>query len=96
MGIKIQDIAYVRFHVPDLDQMETFLSEFGMVRAERSGDALYMRGLDSDVFLHVTHKGEPRFVAAGFEADRFKTSKRSLEKKKRRSIVWMVPVADRY
>src|SRR5208282_6598514 len=33
-----------------------------------TGDALYMRGLDGDAFLHVTHKGEPRFVAAGFEA----------------------------
>ena len=68
MGIKIQDIAYVRFQAPDLDQMETFLTEFGMVRADRTGDALYMRGLDGDAFLHVTHKGEPRFVAAGFEA----------------------------
>ena len=68
MGIKIQDVAYVRFSAPDLDQMETFLTEFGMVRADRTGDALYMRGLDGDAFLHVTHRGEPRFVAAGFEA----------------------------
>jgi hypothetical protein len=68
MGIKIQDIAYVRFNAPDLDQMETFLTEFGMVRADRTGDALYMRGLDGDPFLHVMHKGEPRFVAAGFRA----------------------------
>jgi len=48
--------------------METFLTEFGTVRADRTGDTLYMRGLDGDAFLHVTHKGEPRFVAAGFEA----------------------------
>ena len=68
MGIKIQDIAYVRFQTPDLDQMETFLTEFGMVRGDRTGDALYMRGLDGDPFLHVTHRGEPRFLAAGFEA----------------------------
>ena len=68
MGIKIQDIAYVRFSAPDLDEMETFLVDFGMVRADRTGDALYMRGLDEDAFLHVTHRGEPRFVAAGFEA----------------------------
>lgn len=68
MGIKIQDIAYVRFRAPDLDEMESFLSDFGMVRAERTADALYMRGLDEDPFLHVTHRGEPRFVAAGFEA----------------------------
>ena len=48
--------------------METFLTEFGMVRADRTGDTLYMRGLDGDAFLHVTHRGAPGFVAAGFEA----------------------------
>ncbi|MGA8566336.1 MAG: hypothetical protein WB580_00955, partial [Candidatus Binataceae bacterium] len=68
MGIKIQDVAYVRFSAPDLGEMEAFLTEFGMIRAERSGDVLYMRGLDGDPLLHVTHRGEPRFLAAGFEA----------------------------
>jgi len=68
MGIKIQDVAYVRFSAPDLDQMEAFLTEFGMLRAERTRDALYMRGLDGDPFLHVTHRGEPRFLVVGFEA----------------------------
>jgi hypothetical protein len=68
MGIKIQDVAYVRFSAPDLNEMETFLTEFGMVRAERSGQALHMRGLDQNPFLHVTHLGEPAFLAAGFKA----------------------------
>ncbi len=68
MGIKVQDIAYVRFSVPDLDEMEAFLTEFGMADAERSGDALYVSGLDEDPFLHVTHRGEPLFIGAGFEA----------------------------
>ena len=68
MGIKIQDVAFVRFYAPDLDAMEAFLTEFGMIRAERSGDMLYMRGLDTDPFLHVTRKGEPGFAAVGFEA----------------------------
>jgi catechol 2,3-dioxygenase-like lactoylglutathione lyase family enzyme len=76
MGIKIQDIAYVKFSAPDLDAMEAFLTEFGMVRAQRSNDLLYMRGLDDDLYLHVTHRGEPRFLAAGFEA----ASMKDLEK----------------
>jgi hypothetical protein len=37
MGIKIQDIAYVRFGAPALDVMEAFLGEFGMIRTERTG-----------------------------------------------------------
>jgi catechol 2,3-dioxygenase-like lactoylglutathione lyase family enzyme len=69
MAIKVQDIAFVRFQAPDLDAMETFLSEFGMVRAERTKEALYMRGLDGDPFLHATHRGDPAFVAVAFEAN---------------------------
>jgi hypothetical protein len=59
MGIKIQDIAYMRFGAPDLEMMEAFLGEFGMIRTERTDDTLYMRGLDEDPFLHVTHRGAP-------------------------------------
>ena len=40
MGIKIQDVAYVRFSAPDLDEMEAFLIDFGMVRAVRTSDTL--------------------------------------------------------
>jgi catechol 2,3-dioxygenase-like lactoylglutathione lyase family enzyme len=65
MGIKAKDIAFVRFNASDLDKMESFLVEFGLVRAERTGDTLYMRGTDDDGFIHVTHLADqPGF--AGF------------------------------
>ncbi|HEY6394086.1 MAG TPA: VOC family protein, partial [Candidatus Binataceae bacterium] len=68
MGIKIQDVAFVRFSAPDLDAMEEFLSDFGMVRAEKTANALYMRGLDADPYFHMTERGEPGFLSAAFEA----------------------------
>ena len=66
--IKADDIAYVRFSAPDLDQMEAFLNDFGMVRAARDEQTLYMRGEGSDPFLHVTHKGDPGFAGVAFRA----------------------------
>ncbi len=66
--IKVDDIAFVRFNAPDLDKMETFLSDFGLVRAQRDATTLYMRGTDGDPFFHVTHLGEPGFVGFAFEA----------------------------
>ncbi len=66
--IKVQDIAYGRLRAPDLDAMEEFLTEFGMVRADRTRDALYMRGTDPDHHLHVTEKGDPAFVGLAFHA----------------------------
>jgi hypothetical protein len=62
--IKVDDIAFVRFSAPDLDKMETFLSDFGLVRAERDAKTLYMRGLDGDPYFHVTHLGEPGWHGA--------------------------------
>lgn len=67
-GIKVKDIAYGRLRAPDLDAMEEFLTEFGMVRAARTSDALYMRGTDPDHHIHVTEKGDPVFVGFAYNA----------------------------
>ncbi|MBK5332388.1 MAG: hypothetical protein JJD93_10480 [Ilumatobacteraceae bacterium] len=70
MGIKVNDIAFVRFRVPDLDVMQVFLEEFGMQCAERTDDTLYMRGTDDEGFVHVAHLGaEAGFIGLAFEAN---------------------------
>jgi catechol 2,3-dioxygenase-like lactoylglutathione lyase family enzyme len=66
--IKVRDIAYGRLRAPDLDAMEEFLTEFGMVRAARTNDALYMRGTDPENFIHVTEKGDPAFIGFAYSA----------------------------
>src|SRR5690348_10527507 len=67
-GIKVTDIAYGRLRAPDLDVMEAFLTDFGMVRAARTPTALYMRGTDPAHHLHVTEKGDPAFVGFAYYA----------------------------
>ena len=67
--IKVKDLAYGRLRAPDLDAMEEFLIHFGMRRADRTKDALYMRGTDPDHHLHITELGEPAFVGFAYHAD---------------------------
>lgn len=67
--IKVSDIAYGRLRAPDLDIAEEFLTRFGMIRAERTANALYMRGTDPAHHIHVTEKGEPKFVGLAYYAD---------------------------
>jgi catechol 2,3-dioxygenase-like lactoylglutathione lyase family enzyme len=70
MGIKVNDIAFVRFQVPDLDVMQAFLEDFGMQVAQRTDDTLYMRGTDAEGFVHVSHLGaEAGFIGLAFEGD---------------------------
>jgi catechol 2,3-dioxygenase-like lactoylglutathione lyase family enzyme len=66
--IKVTDLAYGRLRAPDLDVAEEFLTHFGMVRADRTNSALYMRGTDASHHLHVTEKGDPGFVGLAYYA----------------------------
>jgi catechol 2,3-dioxygenase-like lactoylglutathione lyase family enzyme len=66
--IKAADLAYGRLRSPDLDKQEEFLTAFGMVRADRTKNALYMRGTDSPHHIHVTELGEPKYVGIAFHA----------------------------
>lgn len=66
--IRVTDIAWGRIRSPDLDVQEEFLTNFGLVRAERTNNALYMRGTDPDHHIHVTEKGDPGFISLAFNA----------------------------
>ena len=67
-AIKAFDLAYGRLRSPDLDKQEEFLTDFGMVRADRTRNALYMRGTDAPHHIHVTELGEPRHVGIAVHA----------------------------
>ena len=67
-SIKAFDLAYGRIRSPDLDKQEEFLTDFGMVRADRTQTALYMRGTDAPHHIHVTELGEPRYVGIAVHA----------------------------
>ena len=49
--------------------MEEFLTRFGLHRAERTDNALYMRGTDPQHHLHVTEKGDPKFIGLAYYVD---------------------------
>jgi catechol 2,3-dioxygenase-like lactoylglutathione lyase family enzyme len=67
--VKVSDLAYARLQSPSLDEAEEFLTTFGLVRAERTRDALYMRGTDAPHHIHVTHLGPSRFIGLAFYVD---------------------------
>jgi catechol 2,3-dioxygenase-like lactoylglutathione lyase family enzyme len=66
--IKATDLAFGRLRAPDLDQAEEFLTHFGMIKADRTRTALYMRGTDAPHHIHVTELGEPKVIGIAFHA----------------------------
>ena len=57
--IKATDLAYGRLRSPDLDTAEEFLTNFGMVRADRTNTALYMRGTDAPTIFTSRRRAIP-------------------------------------
>ena len=66
--IKVRELAYGRLRSPDLDAEEAFLTAFGMTRAARTPNALYMRGTDPFHHIHVTEKGDAAFLGFAWYA----------------------------
>ena len=50
--MKVRDVQYMTYRVPDLDLIERFLVDFGMVRASRTPQVLEMRGAGEYPVIH--------------------------------------------
>lgn len=61
---------YVRYQVPDLERAESFLLDFGMLRAGRDARRLCMRGSGGAPCIYEAILGpSARFLGAGFRVD---------------------------
>lgn len=69
--IKVQDVIATNYRVPDLDKMEKFLTDFGMVRAKREDKRLFMRGAGTLPFITSVEQGEAAFVSCTFRVETF-------------------------
>lgn len=61
----VQDIAFVRYQVTDLDRMSSFLQDFGLHTACRTPHALYSRAAGPTHHVHVAEAG-PEDATIGY------------------------------
>ncbi|HEX4182051.1 MAG TPA: VOC family protein [Caulobacteraceae bacterium] len=66
--IKIEDVAFVRFHAPDFAEMGAFLTEFGLGIVEATDQRICARASGPSPVVHITELGEPGFAGVGFRA----------------------------
>lgn len=71
-SMQLTGLHHVQFEVRDLDRLERFASDFGLVTVLRTPDRLVMRTLGGDACAYVANRGaEDRFVGLAFTtADR--------------------------
>jgi catechol 2,3-dioxygenase-like lactoylglutathione lyase family enzyme len=74
---KAVELTHLVFERPDLERAEAFLADFGLLRAHRTDDVLYLRARAGAPYCYRIHRGrKPRFVGAGFGVG----SRRELER----------------
>lgn len=65
--VKACSLAHLIFERPDLALAERFLTDFGLVVANKTADTLYMRGTGAAAYCYRVHRAaRPRFVGLGF------------------------------
>ena len=69
--IKVRDVAYPIIQVPELGAQEEFLQDFGMKTAFKDDIFLFMHGAGKEQYLHVSKKGERKFIGTAFYANSF-------------------------
>jgi catechol 2,3-dioxygenase-like lactoylglutathione lyase family enzyme len=66
---RASELAHLIFERPDLARAESFLSDFGLRSAGRTGAVLYMRGTAPSPYCYRVHRApRARFVGVGFSA----------------------------
>jgi len=62
------DVAWVMYEANDLDRMERFLCDFGLVTADKRSDQLCMRAAGTAPVVHISRLGDTaRFVGGAFK-----------------------------
>lgn len=67
--IRAHDLAYIRVRLPDLDRAEKFLTDFGLIRVERTEDKLYMRGTGCSHHIHIVERGHDKLLSLAFSVE---------------------------
>ncbi|MEM7360467.1 MAG: hypothetical protein AAF431_15325 [Pseudomonadota bacterium] len=74
--IKVDNLEYFLWDIPDLDKQQEFLEDFGLKLAERSEDVLYMRSFGPSPYAYIARKAKKAaFIGTGFSV----TSRGDLE-----------------
>ncbi|KAL3713723.1 hypothetical protein TMatcc_002428, partial [Talaromyces marneffei ATCC 18224] len=69
--IRLVKLSHMRYQHPDLENITTFLLNFGMEVAQRTEDEIWFRGYGSDQYVYYARKGPKEFLGAAFQVERY-------------------------
>jgi catechol 2,3-dioxygenase-like lactoylglutathione lyase family enzyme len=67
--VQMVKLAHMRYQHPDLDEITTFLRDFGMHVVKRTEDKVWYRGYGPDQYVYYAQKGEKKFLGGVYEVE---------------------------
>jgi hypothetical protein len=69
--VKLVKLAHMRYQHPDLEEITTFLKDFGMHIAKKTDEKIWYRGYGPDQYVYYAEKGPKKFLGGAFEVESY-------------------------
>ncbi|CAI7607523.1 unnamed protein product [Penicillium pancosmium] len=69
--IRLVKLAHMRYQHPDLDQITTFLQDFGMTVTKKTDQEIWYRGYGDDQYVYYARKGPKEFLGGTFTVESY-------------------------
>lgn len=69
--VKLVKLAHMRYQHPDLEEISTFLKDFGMHITKKTDDKIWYRGYGPDQYVYYAEKGPKKFLGGAFEVESY-------------------------
>lgn len=67
--VRIVKLAHMRYQHPDLQEIKTFLIDFGMDVAKETPEEIWFSGYGEDQYVYYAKKGPRKFLGGCFEVE---------------------------
>lgn len=69
--VKLVKLAHMRYQHPDLEEITTFLRDFGMHVVKKTDDKIWYRGYGPDQYVYYAQKGPKQFMGGAYEVESY-------------------------
>ena len=69
--IRLVKLSHMRYQHPDLDEITTFLADFGMHLVKSTDDRRWFRGYGPDQYVYYAQKGPKKFLGGTYEVESY-------------------------
>ncbi|KAH6660541.1 trihydroxytoluene oxygenase [Truncatella angustata] len=70
--VRLVKLVHMRYQHPDLDEITTFMRDFGMHVVKSTGDKIWFRGYGPDQYVYYAQKGPKEYLGGTFEVETYK------------------------